>query len=89
MKYRHVTKNYSTANGYSSTTPGNNFTALLAQNGFDVDLTLLARNTPLAVKNKRPQKKVYKYTCPVCGATVKSTMPVNIRCMDCDQDMEI
>ena len=80
---------YSTANGYSHTTPGEGLIARLTENGFDVDRTFFVRNTPQAIRAKRPQKKIYKYTYPVCGVTVKSDVPVNIKCSDCDQIMEL
>ena len=47
----------------------------------------------LARKKQEKQKKKsknnsIKYVCPCCGAIVRATKPVNIKCWDCDEVME-
>lgn len=37
--------------------------------------------------NKTKKSSVRVYTCPVCSAKVRATKHVNIRCMDCDEEM--
>lgn len=44
---------------------------------------------PQPAKAKRIRKPTYKYICPCCGAKVTSKHLLNLRCMDCEEDMEM
>lgn len=38
---------------------------------------------------KKTKSNVLKYVCPICGASVRATKPINIKCMDCDEEMTL
>lgn len=54
----------------------------------DLDYTFdIARKT-LTRKSGAGKKRVsYKYMCPCCGSKVYAASPINVRCIDCDEDM--
>ena len=37
---------------------------------------------------KKSKNRSIKYVCPCCGMSVRATREVNVKCGDCDEDME-
>lgn len=55
----------------------------------DMDYKFNISRKPAPMKAKKKRKPTYKYICPCCGSKVTSRSLLNIRCMDCEEDMEM
>jgi len=59
---------------------------LLPVLNFLKDAVTLARDiNPEKIKAKK--SNVIKYTCPICGASVRATKEIALLCIDCDEAM--
>lgn len=75
--------------GWTVTTLNDEAAAWVAENiGTDnIDARRLTVNKMQKAKAKKSNS--IKYVCPVCGAIVRATRELNIRCDDCDEAFEM
>lgn len=76
---------YDRANGYTHTTPSEEFKQKLHENGFD--LTVRFARIPPMKKAAGEREKAHKYVCPLCGQEVKTTAELNLICGECEVPM--
>lgn len=55
----------------------------------DLDYNFNISRKPAPKKAKKIRKPTYKYNCPCCNAKVTAKYLLNIKCMDCDEEMEL
>lgn len=78
---------YNSTIGYSPTEPTEALVDNLTKAGFSMKV-VFARDTPVNVKEKKEREKSRKYSCPVCGQTVRSTQDLHISCSLCEVEMK-
>lgn len=71
--------------GWSVTQPGESVRSLVADMGWDTINLCRAGELGKAAKKKSSTRK---YTCPVCGQSIRATKAVNVICGDCMVQME-
>lgn len=76
---------YDRANGYTHTTPSEEFKQKLHENDFD--LTVRFARIPPMKKAVGEREKAHKYVCPLCGQEVKTTAELNLICGECEVPM--
>lgn len=64
-------------------------TAAWAEDNLQELRDALTLNRDVNAKKVKGSTKPLKYLCPTCGSSARATKPLNIRCMDCDEDMQL
>lgn len=61
-------------------------TATFGEKGLNI--SRMAEIAGVKTGRSKSKNRSIKYVCPCCGTSVRATREVNIKCGDCDEDME-
>lgn len=61
----------------------------LIENSNFAEITIYKEKPLVAERVAKPKQSTRKYVCPCCGLIVRATKECRIKCIECDEEMEI